>query len=503
MTPTIRVLTLAFAALLLLVAAACKSSGGNGGGGDDTNREITEDELAQMVLALADFGGAYGDFLVDEGNGAVTPDAKAEDDFDPKDEANDLVEHGYVSGYDADFLSPDAEASGVYAVGSEVNLYEDADGAAGYFADTKAEIEDAVGNSGDEMDVTSVEPFSVDVGDESAGFALKGTLPDDEGNPVDVWLMTVGFRHGRLIGSVYMGSLEERDSREGLRGWARVMDQRMGTVLAGSSVSDDETEDGGDDSTGDTGGDDPIDLVSADPVAVLAESARSFEEEVTSLEMEMVMTFASEGFTIDASAEMVFQAPDSMYMTIDMGILGSAEMLVLGDEMYMNIPGQGWVVFSLEELLGGMSLDELGFDSGALEEQWSEHSLIDLQAVFEGLGGTIEDLGDETIDGKTLRHYRGLLDVAAAAAALGDMGGFDFESVDIGEVNGPISFDFWFDPETLLPHRMTMHGEVSAVGEEVTMDIDVMLTGYNEPVTIPDAPADATSLTDLFGAEGY
>lgn len=495
-------LTLA-AALLVAVALACKGEGGDGS--DDTNREITEDELAQMVLALEDFGGAYTGFLVDEENGVQTSEMKADGDFDPADEAKDLKEYGYASGYGADFLSPDAESTGVFAVGSEVDLYEDVDGAIGYFEDTKTEIEDSVGSSNEEMDVTAVEPFSVDVGDEAAGYVLKGGIDDDEGSSVDVWLMVAGFRHGRLVGSVYLGSLEERDSRDGLRGWARVMDQRMSTVLAGAAVSDDDSgDDGGDDgSTTSTGGDDPVDLVSADPQAVLSETARSFQEDVTSLEMEMEMTFGTEGVTFDATAEMAFQAPDQMYATVDMGVLGSFEMLLDGTDMYMNMPGEGWVVFSFEDLLGGLSLDGLGLDEESLQEQWDEHSLIDLQEMFGGLGGTIEDLGDEEIDGKTYRHYRGTIDVGAAMSTLGETGGFSTEDLGLGDVSGPMTFDYWFDPETFFPHRMTIGGEVSVDDETFTMDMTMVLTSYNQPVSIPEPPADATSFAELFGETFY
>jgi len=51
------------AALLVLFGVACSSGGGKA---DDTNREISDEELARMVLAPNDFGDDYAGFQPDD-----------------------------------------------------------------------------------------------------------------------------------------------------------------------------------------------------------------------------------------------------------------------------------------------------------------------------------------------------------------------------------------------------------------------------------------------------
>src|SRR3990172_7073964 len=82
------------------------------------------------------------------------------------------------------------------------------------------------------------------------------------------------------------------------------------------------------------------DLVSADPVEVLDASAERFEQKVDSLQGELVFSINAGGFVVNASSEMAFQAPDRMHATMDLTGLGTFEMLLLGTELYINIPSQ-------------------------------------------------------------------------------------------------------------------------------------------------------------------
>jgi hypothetical protein len=190
---------------------------------------------------------------------------------------------------------------------------------------------------------------------------------------------------------------------------------------------------------GPTDGGTSVDLVSAAPLEVLSASADNFEEEVESLQMEMEFTMNAGGFVVDSSSEMAFQAPDQMHMTMDLTGLGSFEMLMLGTEIYVNIPMQGWVVMSVDDL----GLGEMGLHVDSFEDTFSNHSFVDYGAIVDSLGVDIEDLGEETVDG---------------AAS----------------------------------------GEFAFGADAMEFDATMRFFGYNEPAEIPDPPEDAVSFAELF-----
>src|SRR3972149_11944758 len=146
---------------------------------------------------------------------------------------------------------------------------------------------------------------------------------------------------------------------------------------------------GGGDKTYYPDGDTSGDLVSADPVDVLAASGERFEQEVDSLKAELLIHINAGGFAGNASSEMAFQAPDQMHATMDLTGLGTFEMLVLGTELYMNMPGQGWVAISLDDA----GLSEFGLDPSTLRDVMTDHSMVDYQGLVRSLGGEGDDLG--------------------------------------------------------------------------------------------------------------
>ena len=235
------------------------------------------------------------------------------------------------------------------------------------------------------------------------------------------------------------------------------------------------------------------DLVSSDPLAVLAASAESFQEEVESLQAEMEFSISAGGFDVDVSADLAFQAPDQMYMTMDLTGLGEFEMLLLGTDIYMNVPGQGWVVFSLDDL----GLDDLGVDVETLQDTFNDHSLIDYEALVDSVGGDIEDLGEETLEGGTFRHFRGTIDFADVSAAFSDAFGAT-DNLNLDDVSGPLTFDVWVYTDSFLPHKLTASGEFAFGADSMVFDATMLFTGYNEPVEIPAPPADVVSLADFF-----
>jgi hypothetical protein len=239
------------------------------------------------------------------------------------------------------------------------------------------------------------------------------------------------------------------------------------------------------------------DLAASSPLDVLSASAESFQREVSSLQAELEFSIVAGGFPIAATADMAFQAPDQMHVTMDLSGLGSFEMLMLGSEIYMNLPPQGWVVFSVEDLLGGEGLADLGVDTATFQDLLSDRSFVDYEALVNAVSGDIEDLGEETLEGGTYRHFRGSIDFADVAAAFSDAFGAT-DNLNLDDVSGPLTFDVWVSPDTSLPYKLTASGEFAFGADSMLFDATMLFTNYNEPVEIPGAPADAIPFAALF-----
>ncbi len=469
-----------------LLLAACFGGGGSKKEAvDDTSRDISNEELAQMVLALADFGPDFLEFQVSDDNGFVTAEQKAEDDFDPEDEARDLEEFGWAAGYSQDFVKAAAveKGFGLFIAGTDVDLYETPEGAAGYFDDTQAELGDMEGQTSEGFTVEEIRGFEADVADEAVGFRMSGSGQDDDGSPFSASLNGVAFRHGRIIGVVSFGALGEIEAKDKLRELARTQDERIASVLAGTAVHREPPA--------------PEPLVS-NAVETLGASAERFAEEVQSVQGDMEMHMEFGGLSMDATAEFAFQLPDQMHMTmrfsgevpdeesggtIDLSELGSMEMLLLGTDIYMKMPflADDWMVFSLEDM---------GVDGEGFQDLVSNHSPIDYQAMVEQLGAEVEDLGQESLDGGTYTHYRATVDMAEAMKAFEETLGTTSFTVP-GGFGGPMVIDMWIEAESLLPYKMTMTGEFGVEGEAMAFDATMRFHDYNQPVEIPGPPANA------------
>ncbi len=234
------------------------------------------------------------------------------------------------------------------------------------------------------------------------------------------------------------------------------------------------------------------DSVSADPLEILSASAARFQDEVQSVESDLQLSINVGGLDIGTSSQMTYQAPDQMHMTMALTGVGELEILALGSEMYLNVPSLGWISFSLDDV----GLEEVGLDAAALQKTFSDHSVLDYAALIQGVGGDVEDLGDETLDGATYRHYQGSVDFAALTAAFSDASG---ASGDLGldDTSGLLTFDVWVDPDSYLPYKLTASGEFPFGIDSMVFDATMLFTSYNEPVDIPDAPADAVPLAGL------
>jgi hypothetical protein len=238
----------------------------------------------------------------------------------------------------------------------------------------------------------------------------------------------------------------------------------------------------------------------------LGESADNFQSEVESLLADFIFDINSSVFSVGATGEFRYQSPDQMYMLIemggaegsemDLGDLGNMEFLALGDTVYVYSGFTGWMK---------MSLDEMGEDADQLVEMMEGHSPFDYARLVEELGGEIQDLGTDQIDGETYAHFRITMDlkeiVAAFGEALGATGGaVSTDTLPLDSFSGPIAMDIWVEPTTLLPRKLAAVGTFQVGTESAELVMEFNFREYNGAVDIPGPPADAKTFEELFSA---
>ena len=235
LNPTRRHLLALASALLALTAVACQGDSHT----DDTARQIANDELTRMGLAPEDFGADFANFQADANNGLRTLDQVSDDDFDPEDERADLERFNWATQYQGYYTSSQAakERSGVFVVGSSVNLFETNQGAAGYLDDSRAELQTQVGKTSKGVTVLESREFDADIADGATGAVFHGSVETGQGSSTPFWMSAVMFRHGRLVATVGMYSFEEPQHQDTVKDLASQFDQNISNVLGGATAT--------------------------------------------------------------------------------------------------------------------------------------------------------------------------------------------------------------------------------------------------------------------------
>jgi len=187
--------------------------------------------------------------------------------------------------------------------------------------------------------------------------------------------------------------------------------------------------------------------------------------------------------SIDMEGDFVFRSPDSMYMTME--VMGeSVEALMVLPDMYVRVPSEGWYVVTAESM---------GINSDVYREYVENRGAVDYRGITEQLDG-LTQLPDETLEGVAYLHYEGTMDLAEAMEDVPE-GLYDPEMLEQVEgVLQPVSVEVWLDRETYLPRRTDIEMTFDVEGSAFSMEMSMEFSGYNEPVTIPEPPADARPL---------
>jgi hypothetical protein len=248
----------------------------------------------------------------------------------------------------------------------------------------------------------------------------------------------------------------------------------------------------------------PSDLLISNATDVLGASVQRFEQDVESMRAEFLMDVDMAGFAMGIEGDFAFESPDKLYMTmtmdggdaslIDFSELGSFEVLALGGDFYLNMPFLGgWFV---------MSADDLGTEIETFESMFESHSPFDYSSLIDSVGGDVDDLGEESMDGGTFHHYRITVDMAdamdAVAQAFGESDTFGFGDLPTDTISGPMVMDLWVHPDSFLPHRLEADLSIDIEGETADMVMQFKFFDYNKGGGIPAPPKDAQNFAELF-----
>jgi hypothetical protein len=253
----------------------------------------------------------------------------------------------------------------------------------------------------------------------------------------------------------------------------------------------------------------PVDpqLLVTNPSEALGASVDRFEDHVEAVEARFSFEMDFGGFAFGANGNFAYRAPESLYMTMEMSggdetffdfsEFGTFEVLVIGDDLYINSGLTGWV---------SGSIDDFSEDSGSLNDLLDGHAPLDFNALVESVGADVQYLGDTTVDGKTYTRLRITTDLASlmedALGSFGSSGGVD-EALFSDYFTSPVTMDILMDPVTFLPYTFEANGQFGSGAETGNFTLAFKFFDYNGPVDIPEPPADAKPFDEAFGDFGY
>lgn len=222
-----RLVALAAAILLAATLAGC------GGGGEKPDAgNISDEDLAAMVLTKADLGSEFADFQ--EAAAPDTNEQRIQNADDPEDEKNDQQKFGRIGGFDRQLVASAGtlQANAPLLIQMGATLFDDGAGAAGYLDDDVKDIQARVGRTDLGMLLEAVDQFPVPpLGDESLGLRTRASVPPEQGGQGTVYVTYVWFRRGRIIGDVAIARTDDADISEQAETIASRLDERIQQVL--------------------------------------------------------------------------------------------------------------------------------------------------------------------------------------------------------------------------------------------------------------------------------
>lgn len=228
------VLALAAGALLL---AGCSSSGPKRGPTSTAtpkplyaDRDLTNDQMASVALALPDFGPRYATFEQTPDSGPQSLTQRALQACQADKEAASLGKYGWSHGYSRGFAPPEADIADTLAVGSYIDVYSDSDQAAAKLRYDQASIRDDTRAPNGCFGYTIEGVDNADaggVGEQAIALRERFSAAGIRGSAA-----MLSFRRGRVVVTISIVRLTAEDATAELIALAKKLDDKLQPVLS-------------------------------------------------------------------------------------------------------------------------------------------------------------------------------------------------------------------------------------------------------------------------------
>jgi hypothetical protein len=221
-------------AIILLAAAVAVAC--DGGNGEPVADQISDEDLAAMVLTQSDLTPELTSLTLQESSRFDTNETRLQEADDPEDEARDQETFDRLNGFDRQFSSPEVvlQGEGVLLIAAGATLFADSDGASGYLEDEVEDVERRVGQTDLGLLLEAADRFDVsEVGDEAVGLRTQASTAPEAEEPTRIYVTYVWFRQGRLIGDIAIARVDDADASAEALELATRLDERIRAVLQG------------------------------------------------------------------------------------------------------------------------------------------------------------------------------------------------------------------------------------------------------------------------------
>lgn len=193
-------------------------------------KDLTDDQMALLVLPLADYGPRYGFFELNAASGLISLTQRANQACSPSKEAAAMGKFGWTRGFAVFFTPPLDTGSDTLSIGSNIDVYStDAKAQEKLVYDSATVRDDARSANGcygfavegvDDLPITGIGEQVIAVRERFSVAGVRGSTS------------ILAFRRGPVVASVTLYRLSAEDATAELIALAKKIDAKLAPLLA-------------------------------------------------------------------------------------------------------------------------------------------------------------------------------------------------------------------------------------------------------------------------------